>query len=94
MFSIFTRLTRDEGAPRTEALRAEGRRLRWARPDRGRPGPMRAVIYVPLVLGLVALFVFMATMSAITPSCRITVGVHGAPRTSICQSAHLTPGHH
>ncbi len=92
MFAIFTRLTRDDGAPRTESLRPERRHLRWTWPVRGRPGPMRAVMYVPLVLGLVTLCVFMALMSSATPGCGPAVGVHGAPRAASCQSA-LPPGH-
>jgi len=47
MFAIFTRLTRDEGAPRTESLQQEGWRAWWAWLKSRLTG--RAVI-VPLVL--------------------------------------------
>jgi hypothetical protein len=87
MFAIFTRLTRDEGAPPTESLRPEGL-LRRAWSGGGRSGPLRAVIYVPLVLGLVALFVFLAINSSAAHGCRPVAGPHVAAsaRTASCQS--------
>ena len=75
MFAIFTRLTQDDGAPRTESLRPEGRLT----------GTVRAIIAVPLILGLVALVVLMAVTSG-TPSCQPGAGIHGAARTASCQS--------
>jgi hypothetical protein len=83
MFAIFTRLTRDEGAPRTESLRPEGGRCRWTWPDRGKTGALRAVAAIPIVLGLVTLFVFAAVISSAPHGCRTTAAVH----TQTCQSA-------
>ena len=76
MFAIFTRLTQDDGAPRIEALRPEGRLTR----------SVRTIIMVPLILGLVALAVLMAAGSA-TRSCQPAAGIHGAARPASCQSA-------
>ena len=82
MFAIFTRLTRDEGAPRTESLD----------PKRGLTGAVRltgtvrTIIVVPLILGLMALFGFMAVSSA-THGCRPEAGIHGTAGTVSCQSA-------
>jgi hypothetical protein len=89
LFAIFTRLTRDEGAPRTEALRAETL-LRRARPAGGLTTTVRAIIAVPLILGLVTLLIFMAIN---------TSGAHGCrpwpvpTRTVSCQSAQEPQGH-
>ena len=95
MFAIFTRLTRDEGAPRTESLRPERRRPRRTRPDRDLADTLHAVIAVPLVLGLVTLFVFLAISSSAALGCRSVAGPHAAPaRTLSCQSGlqpHGTP---
>jgi hypothetical protein len=88
MFAIFTRLTQDEGAPRTEALRAETL-LRRFWPTSGLAGPVRAVIAVPLILGLLALCVFMAVDGSAAHSCRL--GSVPA-RTESCQSAQLPDG--
>jgi hypothetical protein len=88
MFAIFTRLTRDEGAPRTESLRPTGL-VRWTWPDSGRSGPLHAAIYVPLILGLVALFMFLAINSPATHGCRPAAEPHvaAAARSVSCQSA-------
>ncbi len=85
MFAIFTRLTRDEGAPRTESLRPEGRRLRWIWPKIRLT--VRAAIYVPLVLGLVALFVLLAISSSAGSGCRAAAGpfAAGAVRAVSCE---------
>jgi len=48
----------DNGAPRTEALR----RRAWS--ASGLTAPGRAIIAVPLIMGLVTLFVFMAISSS------------------------------
>ena len=82
MFAIFTRLTRDDGAPRTESLRSEGRRRR-TRPHRRKASTLRAVIAIPIVLGLVALIVFTAISSSVPHGCRLTA----AMRAQTCQSA-------
>ena len=60
MFAIFARLTRDDGVPRTEALRAETflRRL-W--PAGGLTATGRALIAIPLILGLLALTLLLRT---------------------------------
>jgi len=64
MFAIFTRLTRDDGTPRTEALRAETSPRR-ARLAAGAP----PIIGAALILGLLAFFIFMAVSSSATPGC-------------------------
>jgi hypothetical protein len=92
MFAIFARLTRDEGAPRTESLRPGGRRRRWTWLDRRLTVTLRAVIAVPVVLGLVTLFVFAAINGSAAHGCRPSPGVHGAARTASCQSAQPPPG--
>jgi hypothetical protein len=88
MFAIFTRLTRDEGAPRTESLRPEGRHRRWTWPDHGLTGTLCVVIAVPLVLGLAALFVFLAISSSAAHGCRSAAGPHAVAiaRTASCES--------
>lgn len=70
MFAIFTRLTRDDGAPRTEALRPETllRRARLA--GMLTTARMRTVIAVALVVGLVTLFVVTALSSSAAKGCR------------------------
>ena len=66
MFAIFTRLTGDDGAPRTGALRAET--FPWLA---GRlTATWRAIITVPLILGLVTLFVLMAINSSAPQDCQ------------------------
>lgn len=92
MFAIFTRLTRDDGAPRTESLRPEGRRLRRTPPGLGLTGRPRAVIAVPLFLGLLALLVFMGISNSAAHDCRATAALRGAPTLApACQSM---PGSH
>jgi hypothetical protein len=85
MFAIFTRLTRDDGAPRTESLRPRARLAI----------PVRSVITFALLLGLVAVSVFMAVAGSTGHSCQPGSGVHGAGQTAACQSAGpagQTPG--
>lgn len=82
MFAIFTRLTRDDGEPRTEALR----------PRSPLAGRARAIIAAPLVLGLVALLVFMAISGSAARSCEPAVGAHGSARTESCQSSQQPLG--
>lgn len=87
MFAIFTRLTRDDGAPRTESLPPEGDHRRRTWPDRGKnrgkTGTLRAVIAIPIVLGLVALLVFAAISSSAPHGCSPAAAIH----TQTCQSA-------
>ena len=90
MFAIFTRLTRDEGAPRTEALREQTTLLRRAWPAGGPAATVRAIIAVPLILGLMALFIFMAINGSGAQSCRPGPA---ATRTMSCQSAQEPAGH-
>jgi hypothetical protein len=86
MFAIFTRLTRDDGAPPTEALRAET--FPWLA---GRlTATWRAVIAVPLILGLVTLFVLMAINSSAPQGCRPEPAMS---RTVSCQSAGQSERH-
>jgi hypothetical protein len=89
MFAIFTRLTRDEGEPRTEVLPAPtGLRRAW--PAGGLPATVRAIIAVPLILGLLTLFVFMAINGSGTQGCRPGPVMS---RTTSCQSAQESAGH-
>jgi hypothetical protein len=88
MFAIFARLTRDEGAPRTEALRAETLRRR-ACPAGGLTATVRALIAIPLILGLLALCIFMAVNSSAGYGCRPASVL--SPATT-CQSAQLPAG--
>ena len=77
MFAIFTRLTREDGAPRTELLppRASVRRA-WLVARR------RAIIAIPVVLGLAALLIFLAVHGSSTQACRTGT----APWVTTCQS--------
>jgi hypothetical protein len=88
MFSIFTRLTRDEGAPTAEPLGLEARRWRMLTTRLG------AILVVPLVLGLVALFAFMAARSA-GHGCTFGAAPHSAVTSHApgCQSAPEPPSH-
>jgi hypothetical protein len=81
MFAIFTRLTRDDGAPRTESLRPRAKLAI----------PVRSVITLTLLLGLVAVSVFMAVTGSTARSCQPGSGVHGAGQTTTCQSAGQAP---
>jgi len=69
MFAIFTRLTRDEGEPRTEALRAQTL-LRRVRLTGGLTARLRVIVAVALMLGLVTLFVVLAMTSSAAHGCR------------------------
>ena len=87
MFAIFTRLTRDDGAPRTEALLPVSRlRRAWPRRPR-RPRPARVLgmtLCIPLVLGLVALLVFLAiTGGSAAHGCGPGAGPHAAAATRV-----------
>jgi hypothetical protein len=82
MFAIFTRLTRDDGEPRTEALLSRS-------PLAGR---VRAIIAAPLILGLVALLVLMAITGSTARSCQPATGTPSAARTTSCQSVQQPLG--
>jgi hypothetical protein len=84
MFAIFTRLTRDDGAPRTELLppRASVRRA-WLVARR------RAIIAIPVVLGLAALLIFLADSGSTAHPCRSGM----APYVASCQSVPESYGH-
>jgi hypothetical protein len=82
MFAIFTRLTRDDGLPHTESLRQRA----------SLAVPVRSVITFTLLLGLVAVSVFMAVTGSTAHSCQPAPGVHGAGGTATCQSAQSSPG--
>jgi hypothetical protein len=84
MFAIFTRLTRDDAVPPTEALRARTRvRLPW--PGSGvTAATMRALIAVPVILGLITLCIFMAINGSGAQGCRPGPVL---ARTVSCQSA-------
>jgi hypothetical protein len=87
MFAIFTRLTRDDGAPRTESLQPRARRWTW--PGSGLTERLRAIVAVLLLLGLVAFFVLMAISRPVTRGCPPTA----APvRPASCQSAPMPVG--
>jgi hypothetical protein len=91
MFAIFTRLTIDDGAPRTESLQhvAFPRRI-WRRSRIA----AEVALAVPLALGIVALIAFLAVSSAGVHSCR---PVAGAPYIAVgnpvlaCQTAQAAP---
>jgi hypothetical protein len=84
MFAIFTRLTREDGAPRTESLppRASVRRA-WLVARR------RAIIAIPVALGLAALLIFLAVSGNTAHPCRSGT----APWVTSCQSAPESHGH-
>jgi hypothetical protein len=77
MFSIFTRLTRNEGAPRTESLTPRTGRQRVRRIAR-----IRALVAVPLLLVLVGMVVFLAVSNSSAHACRVGI----TPRVTSCQS--------
>ena len=84
MFAIFTRLTRDDGVPRTESLPPEAsfrRAWRNARPH--------TVIAVSVVLGLAALLIFLAVIGSTTHPCRSGT----APYVTSCQSMPESHGY-
>ena len=84
MFAIFTRLTRDDAVPPTEAIQPR-KRLRRPRPASGvAAARMRAIIAVPVILGLITLCIFMAINSSGAQGCRPGPVL---ARTVSCQSA-------
>jgi hypothetical protein len=89
MFSIFTRLTRDDGAPRTEALR-DAARFQWFSPG----ARLRTIVIVPLALALVGLFIFVAVVGSSARGCSPAATSRSSPasHSMSCQSAPETPG--
>ncbi len=84
MFAIFTRLTRDDGAPRTESLLSKASvRRAWL------TGRRRAIIAIPVVLGLAALLIFLAVSGSTAQPCRSGT----APWGTSCQSVPESHGH-
>jgi hypothetical protein len=92
MFAIFTRLTRDDGAPHTESLRPGGHRFPWASPDGRLAGRVRAIIAIALILSLMTFFMFMAVTGSGTRGC-LPGAVHGVARAASCQSTAQPPAH-
>jgi hypothetical protein len=91
MFAIFTRLTRDEGAPPAEPRRRGARRRRiW--PDREPSVELGAIVVI--LLGLSVLLVVLAVIAGSSghgcgpgPRLRVAVGTHVLG----CQSAQELP---
>jgi hypothetical protein len=77
MFAIFTRLTNDDGPPRTESLQQIplARRI-WRRSRLA----TEVFVAIPLALGMVALIAFLAVSSAGVHACR---PVAGAPYVAV-----------
>jgi hypothetical protein len=92
MFAIFTRLAGDEAVPRRESLPAGGRPSgNW--PGGGLTATRRAIVAIPLVLGFVTLFVFLAMTSPAAHGCGPVAGLRAAvvaPARS-CQAAPGSP---
>jgi hypothetical protein len=93
MFAIFTRLTRDEAVPQRESLRP-GADLAGTWPGSGPTATLRAIVAIPLVLGFMALFVFLAMNSSIAHGCGRVAGLGAAvvDQARSCQSAPGLPG--
>jgi hypothetical protein len=91
MFAIFTRLARDEAVPRRESLRAETR-VAWGWLGRLTATP-RAIVAIPLVLGFVALLVFLITNSSVAHACGPAGGLRAAAvaQARSCQAAPESP---
>ena len=84
MFSIFTRLTRNEGAPRTESLPPGTSLLGFRRLARA-----RAIVAVPLLLVLLGMLIFLTVSSS--SSAHACPGTQ--PRVTSCQSAFKLQDH-
>jgi hypothetical protein len=92
MFAIFTRLARDEAVPRTESLRAETRsRWSWLGVLTATP---RAIVAIPLVLGFMALLVFLAMNRSAAHACGPAAGLRAVAvaQARSCQAAPESPG--
>jgi hypothetical protein len=91
MFAIFTRLARDEAAPRRESLRAETRVAGgWLG---GLTATPRAIVAIPLVLGFMALLVFLAMNRPAAHACGPAGGLRAAAvaQARSCQAAAESP---
>ncbi len=77
MFSIFTRLNRNEGAPRTESLPPG-----TARQQARRIARVRALVAIPLLLVLVAMLIFVTVSGSTAHACRPGT----TPRVTGCQT--------
>jgi hypothetical protein len=89
MFAIFTRLTRDDGTPKTESLHDEGSRFRRIRQIVTR----HAVVAIPVILCLVALFAFAVVNSPPAHVCRPAPSTSAsAVHTKGCQAASESYG--
>jgi hypothetical protein len=91
MFAIFTRLARDEAAPRRESLRAETRVAGgWLG---GLTATPRAIVAIPLVLGFMALLVFLAMNRPAAHACGLAGGLRAAAvaQARSCQAAAESP---
>jgi hypothetical protein len=92
MFAIFTRLAKDEAVPRTESLRAETRVARsWLH---GLTATPRAILAIPLILGFMALVVFLAMNGPAAHGCGPVGGLRAAAvaQAKSCQAAPGSPG--
>ncbi len=71
MLAVFNRLTRDDEVPRTESIHLPSRwQVAWSRSRRA----VEISLAVPLVLGLLALVVFLAVSSASVSGCKPASG--------------------
>jgi hypothetical protein len=97
MFTIFTRLSSDDGAPRTESLEQAGLARRIWRQSRL---AAEVCLAIPLALGIVALVAFLAVSNGGAHSCRPDAGAPyvaaGSPILA-CQPVqagqHPSPAH-
>lgn len=90
MFAIFTRLTRDEGQPRIESLEPAARRP-WWRPPPVPAARLRAILLIPVLLGLVIGAVLLGISNSSGPVCRPVTGLHApaVSRAGTCQAAQF-----
>lgn len=90
MFAIFTRLTRGDGVPRTERLRARARYGLGTGPDSRRGGPLQAIMVAPIVvallLGLATLCVVLAVSSSAARVCKSAPEPREASHSVGCES--------
>lgn len=89
MFAIFTRLTRDDGPPRTERLIRERQRAAARFRIVARRARASAALPIVLVAGLMAAIIALGIATSAGTACRSAVTAHGAGpvRGSACQSS-------